>query len=92
MNLGNTVTQDPDVAILRCTNPVEAIAYKKKLRRLAEKAIKKFQEGPDAEHSNAKLNAIMLQLIHDFKDIISEMYQPVEHANCKEVLKSILNP
>ena len=27
VNPVDTVTQDPDVAILRCTNPVEAIAY-----------------------------------------------------------------
>ena len=87
----NTVMQDPDVAILRCTNPAEAITYEKKLRRLAETAIKKFQGGPDAEHSNVELNAFMPQLICDFKDVISEMYQLVKHANCK-VLKSIPDP
>ena len=83
----NTVMQDPDVAILRCTNPAEAVAYEKKLRRLAETAMKKFQDGP-----NAELNAVMPQLICDFKDVISEMYQLVKHANHKEVLKSILDP
>ena len=45
----NTVMQDPDIVILRCTNPVEAITYEKKLRRLAETAMKKFQEVPNAE-------------------------------------------
>ena len=42
--------------------------------------------------SDAALNAVMPQLICDFKDIISEMNQPVKHANCKEVLNSIPDP
>ena len=45
-NLVNIVMQDPDVAILRCTNPAEAVAYGKKLRRLAETVMKKNPGGP----------------------------------------------
>ena len=59
---------------------------------MAEEALKIFQEGPDAEHSDAELNAIMPQLICDFKDVISKMYQLVKHANHKEVLNSIPDP
>ena len=44
------------------------------LRRLAETALKKLQEGPSAEHGNEELDTIMPQLIRDFKDAISEMY------------------
>ena len=89
MNIG---TQDPDVSILKCTNPAEAIAYEKNLRKLAETALKKFQVGPNAEHGNEELDTIMPQLIRDFKNAISEMYQLVRCANHKEVLKSILDP
>ena len=71
---------------------MEAITYEKKLRMLAEKALKKFQEGPDTEHSDAELDTIMPQLICDFKDVISDMYPLLKHANRKEVLNSILDP
>ena len=91
-NLANIGTQDPDVSILKCTNPAEAIAYEKNLRRLAETALNKLQEGSDAEHDNEELDTIMPQLIHDFKGAISDMYQLVRCANHKEVLKSIPDP
>ena len=91
-NLVNIGTQDPDVSILKCTNPAEAITYEKNLRRQAETALKKLQEGPNAEHGNEDLDTIMPQLICDFKDAISKMYQPVRCANHKEVLKSIPDP
>ena len=78
VNLANIGAQDPDVSILKCTNPAEAIAYEKNLRKLAETALKKLQEDPDTEGGNEDLDTVMPQLIRDFKDAFSEMYQPVE--------------
>ena len=39
-----------------------------------------------------QLKDVMLALIKDFMEAILEMYEPVHHANCKEVWNSIKDP
>ena len=86
------VTTQEKLSVLKCPNKEQAIAYKKHLRKLAEKVIWHFQKGLDAGPEDTQLKDVMPALIKDFKEAISGMYKPVCQANHKEVWNSIKDP
>ena len=45
-NLANTVMQDQDVSILRCTNPAEAITYEEEAQEVGRDSNKEIPGGP----------------------------------------------
>ena len=87
-----TVTIQEELSVLKCTNKEQAIAYEKHLRKLAEKAIWSFQKGLNAGPEDTQLKDVMLALIKDVKESVSEMYKPVHEANCKEIWNSTKDP
>ena len=55
-------------------------------------AIHHLQEGLNAELDAPILGEVMPTLIKDLKKTVAKMYDPVHHANRKEILKSIKDP
>ena len=58
----------------------------------SQRVVHQLQEGLNADPGEPLLAEVMPTLIRDFKTMIAKMYDPVHHANKKEVWKSIEDP
>ena len=87
-----TVASCEELSVLKCTNKEDPIAHEKHLKCLTDIAINHFQKGLDTGTKDEVLKDVILELIHDIKEAVAKMYEPMRKANRKEVWKSIEDP
>ena len=79
-------------AVLKCLNPVEAVAHQQLLAKLMKTVLKCYMKGLQADPADIKMNHVTPGLLLDFKKAIMEVYEPIQKANHKEILKCIKDP
>ena len=62
-------------AILKCLNPVEAVAHQQHLAKLMKTALKWYMKGLQADPADIKIDQVTPGLLYDFKKAITEVYE-----------------
>ena len=90
--MGKLAESSHQIHVMKCLNPMEAVAHQQQLAKLTKTAFKWYMEGLQADPLDINIDQVEPGLLVDFKKAIKEVYEPICKANCTEILKCIKDP